>query len=194
MRPLRLLLVIVMIGAVGAAAAAQPARPGVAKREQIKQRILAMRAWALTRELGLDEQTAGRLFPVIARYDARFARLLRERIDLRRAAEAAAARGDDRGLDGVIDKIVANQRALWDTEAARFQDVRKVLTPRQAARILVVLPRIDRRIQNQLRKALERRGGRPGRVRRGGGPPPPPDPMDDDDPGPSSDDVAPNPY
>jgi hypothetical protein len=192
MRPLRLLLVFVLLGAVGGAGLAQPARPGAAraaKREQIKQRILAMRAWALTRELGLDERTASRLFPVIARYDGRFARLLRERLDLRRAAEAAAAAGDDHALDRVIDKIVANQRALWDTEAARFQDVRKVLTPRQAAHILVVLPKIDRRIQNQLRRALDRRRGRASPARRGGAQPDP----DDDDLAPPGD-VAPDPY
>jgi Spy/CpxP family protein refolding chaperone len=165
----RLVLVVAMIVATAGAAAAQAPGPTnaaggpAAKREKIKQRILSMRAWQLTQELALDEPTAARLFPVIAKYDDAFARLLRESIDLRKAGLDAAARGDDRALNDVIDKVVANQRARWDAEEARFKEVRKVLTPAQAARILVVLPQIDRRIQNQLRRAL---GGGPAGGRR----------------------------
>jgi len=180
MKWLRLVFVIVLCASTGAAWAQPPGQtpPGAqAKRERIKQRILTMRAWALTQELKLDEQAAARLFPVLARYDDVFARLLKESIDLRRAADDAEARGDDRALNELVDKIVANQRARWDAEEARFKDVRKVLTPAQCARILVALPQIDRRIQNQLRKALGggpgagRRRAKPGRVDDGAGNP-----------------------
>jgi hypothetical protein len=187
----RLVLVIAMLAAFAGGAAAQaPGQTATAagsgaqaKREKIKQRILTMRAWALTQELSLDEPTAAKLFPVIAKYDDAFARLLRESVELRRAAIDAAARNDDRALDDVIDKIVANQRARWAAEEARFKDVRKVLTPAQAARILVVLPQIDRRIQNQLRKALGggRRRGR-GRGAADGSGNPDDDILDDDAP------------
>src|SRR5882724_11190230 len=39
------------------------------RREQVKKKIRAMRAFTLTEELALDEATASRLFPVLARYD-----------------------------------------------------------------------------------------------------------------------------
>jgi len=167
----RILLVIVVLGAAAPARAQAPGETPPAgqqaKREKIKQRILAMRAALLTTELALDEQTAAKLFPVLGRYDDQFAKLLRESVDLRKQAQDAYQRGDDKALNDLIDKVVANQRARWDLEEARFKDVRKVLTPQQAARIFVVLPQIDRRIQNQLRRALG--GGGAGRRRRRGG-------------------------
>ena len=161
-------------GAAWAQAPGQTAPSNAQKIERIKQRILALRAARLTDELGLDEKQAAKLFPVLAKYDDTFAKLLREAVDLRKQAQDAAARNDDRALDDIIDKLVANQRSRWDTQEARFKDVRKVLTPEQAARLLVVLPQIDRQIANQLRKALGRGGGgdyvgRPGRRHRGGG-------------------------
>jgi hypothetical protein len=196
MRFVRTLLVLVTI-AVGGAAWAQapgqtpPAGGGPGKNEKIervKQKILALRAARLTDELGLDEKTAARLFPVLAKYDDVFAKLLRDNVQLRRQAQDAAARNDDRALDDVVDKLVANQRARWDAQEARFKDVRRVLTPAQAARMLVVLPQIDRQIQNQLRKALGRpanAGALRRRARAGGG---------DQDPDDDGDDPDNNPY
>lgn len=187
---LRMILVTVILGAAVDARAQAPGQTAPAgqqaKRERIKQRILAMRAALLTTELQLDEQTAAKLFPVLSKYDDRFAALLRDNADLRKQAQDAYQRGDDKTLDELIDKIVANQRARWDTEEARFKDVRKVLTPQQAARIFVVLPQIDRRIQNQLRRALGGGGG--GRRRgRGGGTQP-------DDTGAGDDDLDDGPF
>lgn len=193
---LRILLVTVISGAIlGTAVDARAQAPGQtapagqqAKRERIKQRILAMRAALLTTELQLDEQTAAKLFPVLSKYDDRFVALLRDNADLRKQAQDAYQRGDDKALDALIDKIVANQRARWDTEAARFADVRKVLTPQQAARIFVVLPQIDRRIQNQLRRALGGGAGGGGRRRgRGAGAQP-------DDTGSGDDDLDDGPF
>jgi len=144
-----------------------PAGAPADKRERIKQRIRTLRAWTLTEELQLDEATAARLFPILSRYDEEFVRLLREAAELRRQGDDAAARNDDPAVDRAVDALVANQRARWSLEEARFRDVRKVLTPRQAARLLVVLPAIDRRLQGQLQRAI---GGDRGRRRQPGPP------------------------
>ena len=156
-RAVRVLFLFVIVG-WASGALAQPAGGG--KREKIKQQILTLRAWMITRELALDEATAGRVFPVLAKYDDQFAKVLRENVDLRREAESAAARNDDKALDNVVDKLLANQRARWAIEEARFKDVRRVLTPAQAARLVIVLPKVDRRLQVELRKALRPAAGR----------------------------------
>lgn len=160
-RAVRVLLVLVFLGWAGSAMAQPAGGGGGGKREKIKQQILALRAWMITRDLGLDETTAGRLFPVLAKYDDQFAKVLRENMDLRREADTAAARHDDKALDVIVDKLLANQRARWAIEEARFKDVRRLLTPAQAAKLVVVLPKVDRRLQLELRKAL-----RPGAARR----------------------------
>ena len=126
------------------------------KREDIKQRIRALRAYTLTEELALDEQTAGKLFPMLAKFDEEFDKLLQQRQDLTRRLNASGDIKDPKAVDKLIDEAVANQRALWDTEDKRLAQLRKILTPAQVARVLVVLPAMERKIQNQLRKAVQR--------------------------------------
>jgi hypothetical protein len=160
--------VVVAALAVGSAApaAAQPRRQaggaaGVAeRREQVKKRIRAMRAYTLTEELALDDQTAGKLFPVLARYDDETDKLLERRADVQRRLRRPEGLRDPRLVDRLIDEALANQRGLWDLEDRKIGELRKILTPAQTVKLLVVLPAFDRRIQNQLRKAIAQ--GRPG--------------------------------
>src|SRR3569623_1486993 len=53
-----------------------PAAPRETKQERVKKRVRMLRAMALTEELGLDSAGAGRLFPLLEKYDAEFDRLL----------------------------------------------------------------------------------------------------------------------
>lgn len=124
-----------------------------ARREKARQRIRAMRALILAEELELDEATAGKLAPVLNRFDDEMAKLLADRLRLRDELRAAHDAGDDKRLDTIIEQLVANQDARWDTERKRFADLRRLLSPRQAARLLDVLPEIDRRIMKGLREA-----------------------------------------
>jgi len=144
-----------------ATAGAQPRRGGggsaataTERREQIKKKIRAMRAYTLTEELALDEQTAGKLFPVLSRYDDETDKLLEKRVDVQRRLRHADSLKDPKAIEQLLDEAVANQRSFWDLEDKRVADLRKILTPIQAASLLVVLPALERKIQNQLRKAI----------------------------------------
>jgi hypothetical protein len=128
------------------------------KQERVKKRVRMMRAMALTEELGLDSAGAGRLFPLLEKYDAEFDRLLGERGQLQRQLDAADGK-PPKQIDKLIDDSLANQRKFWDLEDKRVAELRKILTPAQVARVLVVLPVLERKIQNQLRNAV-RPGGR----------------------------------
>lgn len=131
------------------------------RREQLKKKIRTMRAFALTDELSLDEATAGRLFPMLSRYDDETDKLLEKRIDVQRRLRRADSLRDNRALDHLIDEAIASQRAFRDLEDRRLAELRKILTPLQSARLLVVLPNLERRIQKQLRNAIvQRRAGR----------------------------------
>jgi hypothetical protein len=191
MRALASLAVMVLLGA--GAANAQPRRgggnpgdrrPGALatpeRREQIKKKIRALRAYTLTEELALDEATATRLFPALARYDDETDRLLQKRVDVQRRLRRADAMRDPRAIDRLIDEALANQRGFWDVEERRIAELRKILTSAQAAKVLVVLPALERKIQNQLRRAIVKQGSAPG---------PGDDP--DDDPEPDERDAPP---
>jgi hypothetical protein len=115
----------------------------------------ALRAYTLTEQLDLDEATAAKLFPALAKWDDELDKLLVARADIQRRLEATTKASKD--IDKLIDEAVANQRALWDAEAQRLAQLRKILTPAQTARVLVVLPAMERKIQNQLRRAAQKR-------------------------------------
>lgn len=167
---MRLLVLLLTFVIAAPTALAQPRGRGapasVDRRETIKKKIRALRAFTLTEELELDEATAGKLFPVLAKWDDVTDKLLVARTDLTRRLQGASAIKDPRAIDKLIDEAIANQKALWDLEDKRLVELRKILTPAQAARLVVVLPQFERRIQNQLRKVIQnqRAGGRAGRA------------------------------
>jgi len=136
------------------------AGPAAERREQIKKKIRALRAFTLIQELGIDEATATRLFPVLARYDDETDKLLERRIEVQRRLRRVDSLRDPRAIDRLIDDAVGIQRGFGDIDDRKIAELRKILTPTQTARLLVVLPALDRKIQNQLRKAIvQRRGG-----------------------------------
>jgi hypothetical protein len=179
---MRVLLVIGLLVAVSSLAVGQPRPmdrrsgpdPTADRRAAIKQRIRVLRAATLTEELELDEKTLSRLLPTLARWDDVTEDLLKKRVDIQTRIEAANPAKDPKGVDRLIDEAVANQKSFWDLEAKRLSELRKILTPGQVARLLIVLPNFERRIQNQLRRAMANASRRGGGPRRG-------DPLDEDD-------------
>lgn len=148
-----LLVAVVTLDVVAVPAHAQPRRPDAGdKREQIKRRIRDLRAYALIDKLQLDPVMQQKVLPILDRYDDETARLVSRRVAAmqRLAAMNAQSPGE---IDQAINEAIAVQRAFRDLEDHRFTELRRVLSPRQTAKLLVVLPEFERRIQNQLRKA-----------------------------------------
>ena len=160
----RLLALVLLAAFAGPAVTSAQPHPGKTKEtketketkiERVKKRVRALRAYTLTEELGLDTEGAGTLFPVLARYDDEFDRLLAARGALTKALDGAGDLKDAKAADKLIDQMLANQRTFWDLEEKRVAELRKILTPAQTARLLVVLPALERKIQNQLRHAAQ---------------------------------------
>lgn len=191
MKSLRLLLAAAALLLLVTPAAAQPAdnrprpagtgdrpadlRPGqenprrAARRERVRQRIRAMRAWYLSEQLALDDATSARLFPVLVRFDDRIDELHQRGVQLRRAMrrEMNAARPDPATLDRSVDALVAHYEDVYRIQRERFAAVRRVVTPAQSAKLLLLLPRIDDAIRRQIQRAMGRarkgaRGGQAG--------------------------------
>jgi len=179
MKSHRLLLATVALLLLVSPAAAQPAdspprpaagtgdrrpdlRPGqqnprrAARRERVRQRIRAMRAWYLTDQLALDDATSARLFPVLVRFDDRIDELHQRGVQLRRAMrrEMKAARPDPATLDRAVDALVAHYEDVYRIQRERFAAVRRVVTPAQSAKLLLLLPRIDDAIRRQIQRAM----------------------------------------
>jgi Spy/CpxP family protein refolding chaperone len=146
-------------GAAAQPSAPQPSAAGAAKpeiREKVKQKILAFRAFRLTEELNLDEAAAARVFPLLTKYDQQIEQLTVERVTLNRALRNPPAGA--KAADELIRRALANRRAFLDLEEQRINELRKVLSPEQTVRLLVVLPEIERQIKEQIRRAVRKAG------------------------------------
>ena len=171
MRRLFVVMLAIALGAPAAVAQPRPApppagpapapapAPNAQRREEIKKKIRSLRAYALTTELNLDEKTGSRLWPVLAKYDDEIDKLLQQRVDVHRRLQTADQLKDPKAQDRLVDEAIANQKAFWSVEERRLAELRKILTPAQTTRLLVVLPAFERKIQNQLRRAIVRRAG-----------------------------------
>lgn len=148
------LAIVLALFAVSPVALAQPGKQQISKRDQIKKRIRIARGNTLTVELNLDEPTANKLFPLLAKYDDELDALLGKKAEINHRLREA--KPGDPNVDRVIDEAVANQKALWVSEEHRLAELRKILAPAQTAKLLVVLPEFEQKIRNQLRKAIEK--------------------------------------
>ncbi|HLK92568.1 MAG TPA: hypothetical protein VKZ18_21920 [Polyangia bacterium] len=133
-------------------------------RKEVLERMRALRAWKIVEALKLDEATSARLFPILSRYDEREMEIGAERHEIMRDLRAAteAPHPDDAHLTATLNKLLANrakERALHDD---RVRDVRKVLTPVQQAKLVLLLPRLERDFAGWIHEASGRPGPGPG--------------------------------
>jgi Spy/CpxP family protein refolding chaperone len=133
-------------------------------RKEVLERMRALRAWKIVEALKLDEATSARLFPILSRYDEREMENAAERHEIMRDLRAAteAPHPDDAHLTATLNKLLANrakERALHDD---RVKDVRKVLTPVQQAKLVLLLPRLERDFAGWIHEASGRPGPGPG--------------------------------
>ena len=162
----RQLLVVACAGLLlGSSLSLAHAQPGAArpaavgdKRERVKQKVRAMRAYVLTDALALDPATAGKMFPVIEKFDNEGDALTAARAGLRAKLDTTT---DSKSLNKVIDDLLANQKAMFDMEAKRLVELRAILTPQQVAKLITVLPDFERRLQNRLSKGKANRKANP---------------------------------
>jgi len=145
-------------------------------RHEVIERMRALRAWKIVDELKLDQATSARLFPILSKYDDRELALMKERHEVMRdlRAETEAATPNNTKLSAAIDRLMAlraKQHALQDE---KIRDLRKALTPAQQAKLVLLLPRIERGFLHRIREVSEeqRRMGDGRGDRRRPGPPP----------------------
>jgi Spy/CpxP family protein refolding chaperone len=142
---------------------ATPAPPGERKaekerlREQIIDKLRAERAWKLTEALKLDEPTAAKLFPLLAKFDDQEQLIGKERgpvvRDLRDALDAPHA--DANRINGLVEHLMSIRTRRQALEAEKLAAVRKVLSPAQMGKLMLLAPRIDEGFRQRIREAVQ---------------------------------------
>jgi hypothetical protein len=135
-------------------------RMGISRYDSIAEdslgRMRSLRAWRVISELKLAEVVAARVLPIFARYDERDLILLAERRDIicELRALLAAPRPDDSHLSRALDRLAATHSRRRTLHAERFGEVRRVLPPVQQARLLLLLPGLERDFAHWGRQAI----------------------------------------
>ena len=153
-----LLLIPMALSLVAPAAAApRPAPPASAGavdnkkppgelRKEVLERMRALRAWRIVEELKLDEAASARLFPILAKYDEQEMALATERRDITGELQTllAAPHPDDARITAAVNRMLANRTKRHVFKDERLRELRKVLTPVQQAKLVLLLPRLER--------------------------------------------------
>jgi len=123
-------------------------------RKEVLERMRALRAWRIVDELKLDETTSARLFPILAKYDDQELTLADERRDIAQEirTQLAAPHPDDAKLTATINRMLANRTKKHALRDERFKELRKVLTPVQQAKLVLLLPRLEREFAQSIRE------------------------------------------
>jgi Spy/CpxP family protein refolding chaperone len=126
-------------------------------REQIIDKLRAERMWKLTETLKLDEPTAARLFPLLARFEDQERALGQERGPIARELRDAinVPTPDQNRINGLVEKLMGIRARRQALEAEKLAAVRKVLTPVQMGKLMLVAPKIDEGFRERIREALQ---------------------------------------
>ncbi len=126
-------------------------------RREVLERMRALRAWKIVDELKLDQATSARLFPVLSKYDDRELALMKDRRDIVRdlRAETESAAPNNAKLTAAIDRLLALRAKMQALQDEKIRELRKVLTPAQQAKLVLLLPRIERGFIHRIREVSE---------------------------------------
>ena len=126
---------------------------------RIRKKIETLRAWQLTEELDLDEDTSARLFTAMKSSDReRWEIETRNRELVRELSRTVQNRNPDSGkINQILNELKENRRELVRSEERHIDSVRKILSPADTARYLIFQIRFQAQIKQKAAQAMRDR-------------------------------------
>jgi len=130
-------------------------------RQKIAQRIGLIRMNAIITALGLSPAQAPTFFAVVNQFEKKLKNVRRSNHQIMKQLGQMVRSGRYKAnkINVLAAKLMKNQILIKQLELKRFYAVRKTITAQQMAKLLIALPRIERRIRGLIRRAQQRRGG-----------------------------------
>jgi hypothetical protein len=149
------LLPLFVLAVLSAPALAQPD----AARAQLRERMRQATVKRVVERLGLDAVTAQRLDQVEKSFDDQIAAVQeangKVRRELRRLTEGPQPQAADNvQINQLCDRILNGRATMQRLELQRLAEMRKILRPVDFARLLIVMPQINREIKGDIYRAL----------------------------------------
>lgn len=140
---------------------AAPGRPGPL-RQRVARMIEQWKQMRIISALNLSPQQSPRFFAVLHQYDRKIKALQKRNHQALKTIRrlVRAGRYNARTINTLAEGILQNQVKIKQVEVQRFRAAKTVLTAQQLAKLVLTLPRLERRIRQMIRRA-KRRGGRP---------------------------------
>src|SRR5262245_15728481 len=125
-------------------------------RRQVMDQMRTMRMWRITEELRLDEATAAKLFPLLSKYDDRERELGKERPQIVRELRQAldSPNPDGPRIDRLVTRLLEIRTRRQALEQEKIAAMRKILSPAQMGKLVLLLPRIEESLRNRIRDAI----------------------------------------
>jgi len=128
---------------------------------RIRKKVEALRAWQLTEELDLDQETSAKLFPAMRDADDSRWRIESENRTIMR--EIKQLMGEENpepaGLNNLLDRLQANNMELARVEDRHLNRVRRILSPELFVRYLMFQIRFQREIREKAAQAFREGSG-----------------------------------
>ncbi len=147
---------MMMLGATLSLSLPALAQPDVQKRAQVRQQATELVMQRLTQELALDPATQAQLRQSWDRTQSQIEGVRKEMWlamkELR--AQLQSPTPDNARLSQLSDVVVNDRAKVEQLEQQRIAEWRRILTPAQFAKAVLVSPRIKREVQQQVMQAV----------------------------------------
>ncbi len=149
-------LFTILLGATLALSLPALAQPAAAKRAQVRQQVTDFMMQRLTQELGLDAAGTAQMRAIWDRYQTQIEGVRKEMWMAMKElkAQLAAPTPDNARLTQLSDLIHNDRLKVEELDHQRIGDFRRMLTPVQFAKAIVISPKLKREVQQQIMQAV----------------------------------------
>ncbi|HEX9103193.1 MAG TPA: periplasmic heavy metal sensor [Polyangia bacterium] len=154
-------LSMILVGATLSLSLPALAQPDLQKRAAVRRQATDLMMQRLTQELALDAPAQAQVRAIWDRYEAQIEGVRKEQwMAMKELKAQLAAPSPDNARLTQLSDLVFNDRAKVEAhDHQRVGEFRRVLTPVQFAKAIVVSPQIRRQLQQQMMQSL--RGQQP---------------------------------
>lgn len=130
--------------------------PGEEDLANIRKKIETLRAWRISEELDLDEESSARLFAAMKEADEEGWRIeaLNREIMRELKGELEEREPDPRRIEALLDRLQENRMEKARVEGRHLGKVREILSPEDTARYLMFQVAFQRELRDRAARAF----------------------------------------
>jgi Spy/CpxP family protein refolding chaperone len=145
------LVLALLTGSSTAALAQDKGKGGDDKHQKVGERLQQVRTRVLQKQVGLDAKTAEQVVKILTKYQPERKKLQSELRASRRAVRELLSQdsSDEAAYKKGIQGFRSAEKKLFDLKNKEIDEVSKLLTPKQQAKLVAVLLKLKRRLDRE---------------------------------------------